>query len=373
MNSISNWNKISPEKLAAKFPEETGKVVLGLDGIIDQVWQMVKERMTPDKYQLFEKIEQFGKVIVERKSGGLSHEIIEKRRSSGGFTSNTGRALGRLKVDTYLVGMYGKERTDKVFADLTGCQLISHGEPIITHIFEFDDGKIMLPHLEHYLSISWDYLLQKLGKDKLKKIYAGAELISIGYWSNMPYFDDLLDNLYRHILSIDPPSHLFFDFGNPAKKGKKAYMKTMELLKRLECKIPVTVSLNENEAGLLYSYYGYKYKKELEPTAESLPELREKLDLSEIIIHSPHYALLAREEGLYQLSQDCCLQPSRTVGAGDNFNSGYITGCLIGAEPLERLALANGLTSYYVRNGFPPVRRELFEEILRIKRKLLKL
>ena len=370
--NISTWNDLDIEKVISYAEKVRGNVVLGIDGFIDQVWQVVETRLSTSEYILIDKMKRFGELIVNRGNGGMANELIKKRRSCGGFTANTGRALCKLELDTTMLGMFGKAVVDPIFNEfIEKCTLISVGDPVISNVLEFNDGKIMLPYLHELLSFQWNDLVNILGQEKLKDIFEGADIVSLGYWSNMPKFDEFINEINNNYFKKKCPKRMFFDFANIKKRSVEAINETFKVLGGLNNRIPMTLSLNEHEAALLFSYFDEVISEDIVAVGATACSIREKINLDEIVIHTQHYAVAASEtEGIGISMQDYCDNPAVTTGAGDTFNGGYIAACLGDLNINERLAAANATTRFYIMNGFPPSREQLIEEVKGIKKRL---
>ncbi|MDF2889091.1 MAG: hypothetical protein K0R23_3476 [Lacrimispora sp.] len=368
----SKWVTMEEGILEAYIRNLSGEIVLGIDGFIDQVWQVIETRTQDNNYILIDKMQEFGNLIVNRREGGMANELIKKRRSYGGFTANTGKALGNMDLATTLIGMYGKEEIDKIFHDLQEkCKLISVGDPVVSTILEFTDGKIMMPNLDELLNFTWKDFLSIIGHDQLQKILLNADIVSLGYWSNMPDFDTFMTELTENYFHENQPRRLFFDFANIKKRSKEAINGTFGVLEKINDKIPVSLSLNEHEAVLLFSYYDREFSENSEEVARDTEYIRNITGLDELIIHTPQYAVMSsKTEGVELLEQDYCAAPVITTGAGDTFNGGYIAACLGDLKAVERLAIANAATRFYISNSHTPDRQELISEIKRIKKVL---
>jgi hypothetical protein len=187
------------KKIAECFENLNGRITLGVDGYVDEVWQVVESRISRDSYALYNKMKKLGETIIKCGDGGLSQEIVRKRRTYGGFTGNTGKALGSLGVKPIMIGMFGKSSIDPVFEQFNSiCELVSVGDPATCHVFEFEDGKIMFPYIEAILNFSWDTLAVDF--DRFKEIFLNSDIIALGYWSSMPSFDELVSK-FAKILS----------------------------------------------------------------------------------------------------------------------------------------------------------------------------
>jgi sugar/nucleoside kinase (ribokinase family) len=367
-----NWNNLHLEQMINYLENVEGKVVLGIDGIIDEVWQVLETRVSKNEFKTIDKMKKFGEIIVNRAEGGMANELIKKRRICGGFTANTGRAVGNLKLSTTMLGMYGKDAIDPIYDEFKDkCTLISLGNPALCNVLEFPDGKIMLPYIKELLDFEWMDLINILGHEKLKSIFGNADIVSLGYWSNMPAFNELITNIHENYFTENHPKRLFFDFANIKKRSVEALKETIDVLGALNNKIPVTLSLNEHEAVLLFSYFGEELADDIAEVAKTAATLRSKINFDEIIIHTPYYSMaVSQSENIGVAVQDYSSNPVRTAGAGDTFNGAYIAACLKDLKINERLAIANATTSFYVNNGFPPNRENLIKEIKRIREKL---
>lgn len=367
MIQICNWQTVDIDNLILDGHTHDDEIVLGIDGIVDSVWTVVKQRLDRDNTEPFLSMGEFGEKISERKGTALSQEILMKRRVAGGFTANTGLAIGRLGVRASLIGMYGSNEVHPAFNNLAAhCNLFSLGSPATCQILEFLDGKLMLPHLQGLLDVDWSMLVEGLGLSKLKEIFSKAKIVSIGYWSNMPTFDHLLQTLSQEILAVKPPKHLIFDFADVTKRTESELKATLQVLGSIDNSIPVVLSLNDAEAKQVYACYGESFSHYPEIVAKSAASVRKHIGISEIVVHTTTYAVAANREATTLLTQDFCEQPVRTAGAGDTFNAGYMVALMNQLPVVSRLAVANATTSFFVRNGYPPEPKQLLTELQRI-------
>lgn len=343
-------------RIAEYFNTKGGKVTLGIDGFVDEVWQVVNQ---PSMVA-------FSKSIYEGGGGGYTNEIVRKRRRYGGFTSNTGHAVGCLGFDLTMIGSFGKDNIDPVFKNFErDHKVISVSDPCICQIFEFEDGKLMLPSSEEANGITWDYLTNKLTHEIMQNAYGEADIVGLGYWFLMPHFNELLTKLCENYLINGKCKRVFFDFADIRKRDKQELLNSLKVLEKLNPSMPMTLSLNEHEGGLLFSYMGKSLSLDDPDGAKrDIDAVRQKMGINEFIIHTPYFAVGASAtEGSEIALQDYCKNPVITAGAGDNFNGGYLAASVRGELPLKaRLMAGNAVTGFYIRNGYSPSKEELLKE-----------
>jgi len=358
--------KIDYELISKSFKNPSGKIVMGLDGFIDEVWQIIESRAGREDYQLYERMSDFSKVFAECDEGGFSKEIVRRRRSYGGCTANTGKAVYRLGERPVLLGMFGLDGIDTAFAEFAEhTELIPVGEPGICQIFEFTDGKLMLPFIQEVMSLDWQSLTSVIDENKLKDLTADASIISLGYWSLMPAFDEIVANICGLLKDLPGERRMFFDLADIRKSERSTLESSLGKLAALNGQIPITLSLNEHEAGILFSYYGETIDAQDAEAADSKTErVRAAIGLDELIAHTPYFAAMSSaSEGSCVVPQNYCTSPVITTGAGDNFNGGYLVATLKGLPMAERLTVANAVTYLYVSVGHCPDKEELFAEL----------
>ncbi|MDR1532586.1 MAG: carbohydrate kinase family protein [Clostridiales bacterium] len=365
--AYKNWKNIDLVKIAGSFNQLDGNIFLGIDGFVDEVWQIVETRKDIKNREVFKEMGKFAKAVLDCGKGGFSHEIVKKRRSYGGFTANTGQAVGRLGGNPTMVGLFGKDRIEeayKPFADLY--EIISVGNPALCSIYEFEDGKIMLPYIEEIMGLNWERLTKAASEQTLKALLDKCSVIALGYWSLTPAFDEIAANVCR-LLGDGAGKRMFFDFADIRKKDGASLDKTLKLLAEFNGSPPMTLSLNEHEASLLFARLKVKFSVSGENLWLDIEDIRKRIGLDEIIVHTPHWAAGANsKEGGAFAEQVYCEKPVITAGAGDNFNAGFLTASLTGLTLPEKLAAANAVARFYLANGHSPDRKELAEEMGRM-------
>ena len=338
-----------------------GNLCMFADGFIDEQWSLVNKRASFDEVTLIEKMTQFAERINSVGSGGMGIELIKKRIVFGGFTANIGYAAASLGINTIMTGLFGDKEISPVFEPIQKiCKMITIGPSSITHALEFDDGKILMTDMESVLSVRWSRIVDAIGMDELKKMLVESDIIGVGYWSLMPAFDEIVENICKILPEDGKKRKFFFDLADISKRDEASLIKTLKMLEGLNGKIPMILSVNEHEGSTVYKLYGEDFTNDGKDMAYKTESVRSKLGLDELVVHTPHFAACAKKgETAAVEPQGYVEKPVRTAGAGDTFNGGYIAGILAGMEPKDRLLLANGAVTYFLINGKPPSQDDL--------------
>lgn len=351
------------QKILSQLEQVNATISMFADGYVDEVWELVSSRQSMCEYAAINKKRQLAERIMMSGTGGMAIEIVKKRRTIGGFTANIGFATAKLGVDTILIGFYGKESIDSLYEPLNNISsLISLGDPAVTHALEFNDGKILLTHLEAVSNVQWSHIVDALGIEEIVSILTNSDVIGVGYWSSMLAFDDMLAEIYA-LLPQDNKSRLFFfDFADFRKRDMNSLAITLQKFKSLNEKCPIILSVNEHEGAVLFQQYNETFDELGGTIPQKAESVREKLGIAELVIHTPYFAIVSScTDGVAMVPQRYCEKPFRTAGAGDSFNGGYLAAKLAGLEVSERLYLANETVSYFLHHGNPPSQRELVD------------
>ena len=347
---------VNVQKIVDALERSRGKVALLADGFVDEVWQIVGSRASVQDFTLYTRMSQYANRILSSGTGGVGMELVRKRRTFGGFVANTGCAVARLGIDTTLVGLFGKENLDPVFSDVGNlCRLISIDDPAVTHIFEFDDGKVMMSYVESLHNVNWKFLSDSLGAERLLSLMADSDIIGVGYWSVLPAFDEIVAQICDNLPRGDKPRRFFFDFADFRKNDPVSLAHTLCSLKALNERVPMTLSVNEHEAVVLFETHNQTPDDIGRPIGEKTEDIRREIGLDELVIHTPHYAVAAaaKEEPAFAATV-FCENPVRVAGAGDTFNGGYVAASLAGLNLVERLYVANAAVGCYLRTAASP-------------------
>ena len=350
--------QVDANKIVQALKGSSGRIAMFADGFVDEVWEIIKARASASDYELYTQMVQFAQRITGSGTGGVGLELVRKRRAFGGFTANIGYAAARLGVDTTMVGVYGKERPDPIFDEVGEiCKIHSIGDPAVTHVFEFDDGKILMSHMEAVQDISWQSIVDTLGMVKVTALLTQSDIIGVGYMSLLPAFDEIVGQICANLPGDGKTRRFFFDFADFRKKDEASLKRTMQMLSSNNAKFPMTLSVNEHEAAALFAFHGQTLDDVGRPIAVKAECVRQKIGFDEFIIHAPTYAVAASSHSEpVSAASVFCEKPMRSAGAGDSFNGGYIAASLAGLDIAQRLQVANAAVGYFLRNAtFPDI------------------
>jgi hypothetical protein len=354
------------KKYADYLQNISGKILLGCDGFVDETYEIVEVRRSQSDFTAMKNLKQFGELLVERADGGVGLELVPKRRCEGGFAINTGRVAAFLGLKPSLPGLYGNQSIDPAYHEFEeNCNLLSLGDPALTIALEFSDGKVLMSNLEAVSNLSWEQFKTHFGDEKLKEMFSGVDILGLGYWSLTANFDGIFQGFMDQYETLTPPRRMFFDFADIKKKSSESFIKSLELIKSYNSKIPMTFSLNEHEVLELCSRVGVE-RPELTPAAiaSALTIVREKIGFDELVVHTPEFAAASSAaEGEAYALQARQTNVVRLAGAGDSFNGGFLCASL-GDLPLkERLVVANAVTAFFVTHATAPTKEELLTQI----------
>lgn len=358
------------QELKEKAPlASSKKALVGIDGFVDVIVHPVDQRSGPgDQFQAIPTITDFAKRIGSAAGKSANIElapIVEKLGGNGPIMANAQSAHG---LNVRYLGALGKDAIHHVFHDFAKkTNAISIADPGVTHAAEFSDGKILFGSMASLDEITYERLCQHPGKETLSAIFEEADLIAMVNWTMIPYLTEVYQSLLTEVLphlSKAKERCFFFDLADPEKRSKEDLLEVLELFREFEAFGKVILGLNLREAEQVDALLGFA---PLANTPENLQaiaaRIREKLQLDTIVIHPVADAACATPEGTAYAAGPYCEKPKITTGAGDHFNSGFVTARLLGLTPEAALTVAVATSGFYVRTAESPTLDDLAEFI----------
>ena len=335
--------------------------LVGLDGFVDNIIDVVDKRADAKNYTRVETIAQLGERIS--RAAGLSSniELVVRQQKLGGNGPIMANALIENGLNVSYIGCLGSPAPHAVFADMAArckaCYTLC--EPGVTDALEFRDGKVMLGKHQTLKDVHYERMLEAVGPEKLKNLWETSNLIALTNWTMLPHQTDIWKRLLKDMHGVKTPTGaiLFIDLADPEKRPAEEIASACKLLMSFRNAHRVVLGVNQKESMEVGKALGLKFDPDdIEHNADTL---RHALELDGIVIHPTKNAAVSTEKGSAKVDGPNCANPKLTTGAGDNFNSGFCIGLLAGLEPAELLAAGTASSGFYVRNGKSATNAEL--------------
>lgn len=345
------------------------KALIGIDGFVDKIVHPVDQRSGPgDQFTPISTIAEFGARISSAAGKSANIElapVLEKLGGNGPIMANAQCAHG---LQVRYLGALGKTAIHPVFTEFAEkTNAVSITDPGITHAAEFSDGKIMLGSMASLDDINYEHIVSAMGADELSKVFTESDLIAMVNWTMIPYLSEVFNDFLEHLLPTlpeNPDRTFFFDLADPEKRSKEDLLEVLDIFSKFEAFGKVILGLNLREAEQVDELLGFD---PIENTPENLQvmaaRIREALKLDTLVVHPTHDAACATPEGTAYVKGPYCEKPKITTGAGDHFNSGFVTARLIGLSPAAALTVAVATSGFYVRTAVSPSLEEISEFI----------
>ena len=337
------------------------EVLVGLDGFVDLILEVVDKRSDATHYTRVETIEQLGQRILRASGLSSNLELVARQQKLGGNGPIMANAMLEAGFAVTYVGNIGRPSIHPVFADMARrCKAVySLAEPGHTDALEFRDGKLMLGKHESLKEVTYDRLLEVMGLERLRQAWSSSRLIALTNWTMLTYQTDTWKRLHRDMAGVAAPKGaiLFIDLADPEKRPAEEIADAARFLKNFRSSHRVVLGLNQKESIEVSSAIGLRFNpEEIESNAATL---RKSLELDMVVVHPTRRAACATEKGSASIDGPFCASPKLTTGAGDNFNAGFCVGLLAGLEPQECLAAGVANSGFYVRNARSATARDL--------------
>lgn len=344
--------------------------LVGFDGFVDEICELVGQRMTPTEYKPLKTIGQYAERIHRAAGRSTNFEVILKHRKLGGNCPLMADALGRLGTSLFCVGAFGLPEPDPLFLGLSNYgKTLSLTHPALTTAYEFDDGKIMNGKLESLSVITPELLLERFGgREAMIDACRSHRLISMVNWTMIPNLTAIFKLFAELLAEVEEPKLVFVDLCDPVKRSLAELKGALGILTHIQAAgHTMILGLNEQESVEVCS--ALDLQKDDTTTHGLLrraKDISKTLAIGEVVIHPVRSALAAGEHiEAASIAGPICKMPLLTTGAGDHFNGGYCFGRLIGLEPSEAIVTGAATSGFYVRTGRGPSRKELGEFLAR--------
>lgn len=349
LKQIQDKLQNAPALLASK------KVAAGFDGFIDSIVRVINFKTEVGGPVFFSTIKEFGNYIAAKSGSGFSLESEELVQKLGGNMPIMANAMAQMGTSVNCVGAFGVPSITPVFSQMhPNCSLYSYTNPGFTTAMEFNDGKLMLAQMTDLNHSDWETIKSTIGLEKLREIFSDADLICLVNWSELDHSNNIWEGLLTEILtgSGSTQRQFFFDLSDCSKRKPEAITSAIKLIEQFGKYGKITLSLNRNEANILYqTFIDNTPPADLQAAGN---KLFTKLNIDTLIVHSSKISALWDANGTYMSEPVYIADPKFSTGAGDNFNAGFCMATLIGLDAELSLIMANCVANCYITTGDSP-------------------
>ena len=363
--------------LAALRSKPAVPVLLGFDGFVDSIIDVVDKRRSADDYTAIATIADFGQRISGAAGKSSNFELVTKLRKLGGNGPIMANAMAAARLGVTYVGCVGRPAIDGVFQELADrAEVHALADPGYTDALEFHDGKLMMGKYDHVAALGVEAIDDVVGSEAFSDLVARSALIGMINWVMMPatesiwqrLIDDILPNLPREI--DGHPRRVFIDLCDPAKRTDDDLKRALDLIARLDQHAEVVFGMNLSEADHVSRLLGHQPPDNLgEHLQDTAAAIREKLGIAAAVVHPRQGAAAAIREGGQEggdvhtgyFAGPFVQHPRLSTGAGDNFNAGFCLGLLAELPVEQALCVGTATSGFYVRNARSPELDELID------------
>jgi sugar/nucleoside kinase (ribokinase family) len=333
-------------------------VVLGYDGFVDEIIEVVDKRIDFENHTGIEKIEVLAEKVQAASGRSSNFELVVKTIKLGGNGPIMANALAAAGLPVTYLGSLGYPALHPVFEELASRSTVhSIAEPGHTDALEFADGKLMLGKLHSMKEITWQNLLDRVGLETLIECYDRSRLVAAVNWTMVPHMEGIWQGLADHVLpKLSDQKRIFFiDLADPEKRTMEDKARVLQALKAFRPFGEVILGLNLKEALQVMEVLGLPEVAEPEAAIEQMSgRIRKALDIQCVVVHPRSGAAADVEGESASFRGPLVHEPKISTGGGDHFNAGFCLGRLLGMPVAESLCLGTATSGYYVRSAVSP-------------------
>jgi sugar/nucleoside kinase (ribokinase family) len=363
--SVTKLAQRTADLLAAKAGTiPTRNIVVGLDGFVDSIIRVVDKRDSKDDFSVVPTIAAFAERVARAAGKSTNMELWVERVKLGGNGPIMANSLAVFGTRVTYIGNVGHPHLHPAFEEFgKRATIYSVAEPATTDALEFDDGKLMLGKRRPLHDIRWETLVERIGRDRLIRLFTDSQLIALQNWTMLPFMNDI----WQHVLDDAGPRlksrpTLFFDLADPESRDPKDIRQAAGLIGQFPKRYETYLGLNEKESFAVGEVLGYDGATEGESAVKNVASfIHEKLKISGVVVHPRAYAVVASGTGVVQVTGPFVEKPLISTGAGDHFNAGFCLGKVIDADNEVALQIGVATSGYYVRTAKSPTVADLVD------------
>ena len=268
-------------------------VLLGFDGFVDSIIDVVDKRRSADDYDTIATIADFGRRVSDAAGKSSNFELVTKLRKLGGNGPIMANAMAAAGLGVTYIGCVGKAAVDPVFEQFTQrAEVHSLADPGYTDALEFHDGKLMLGKYDHVAGLGADDLDRAVGAETFRQLVERSALLGMINWVMMPGSETIWRKLIDDVLPrVSPtvngkPRRIFIDLCDPAKRTDEDLKRALGLITEMGTHAGVIFGMNLSEADHVCRILGHEPPDDIgEHIQDTAAIIREKLAVTAAVIH----------------------------------------------------------------------------------------
>lgn len=328
------------------------KVFLGFDGFIDKIYKPIKTK-TRDTTIPFRTLTEFSGYVGEKGDRSCSVDIEPLQEKIGGNMPIVANALGNLGCKAICLGAMGYPEIERIFTAMNpNCTLISVTNPGYCYALEFEESKLMLATNAHIDYLNYRKIIDAVSETSLIEYFEQSDAFAFLNWGELINSNDIWENIYARIIpkcGFDRRKTMLVDFSDFSKRTDDEVEKMLGILEGYSRFFDVTVSVNENELGLLLE------KLQLGPYNDTsdgqIIALWERLKSKHLVVHLLDTTKYVKDSKVCSMEKEVVKEPKIITGAGDHFNAGLLFGLLLDMSIEDAIRIGSELSCLYVRDG----------------------
>lgn len=332
------------------------KVLVGLDGFVDQGFKIVKKRWGPgEAYETVATIAEWAQHLAGAAGKSMNAEMIPLYEHMGGNGPFLAKGLGELGLRSTTLGALG-DPILKEFRKLEPYSTLhTLGAPGRTHALEFADGKLLLGVTQPMEALTPERLLEKV--PQLPQLIAEHDALALVNWTMLPHMTAIFKKILGFLKSSPPrpPTaalRFFFDLADPQKRPPEQLREALYTIAEFQNFGNTAIGLNLKEAQQVCQALS------LPPCEDTPYSLRscargicKTLSIHCVLIHPLTRAACATAHESFCLPGVFEKAPLLTTGAGDHLNAGFLAASLAALPLQDCLAVALLGAHQYVCSG----------------------
>jgi pfkB family carbohydrate kinase len=355
--------QVADQLKSARAPLAAAKALVGLDGFVDTILHVVKQRESATKFTRMTEMREFAGKIDAAAGQSANFEFVTQMVKLGGNGPIMANALGSYGLPITYIGNLGAPNIHPIFSDFARQATVhSIAEPGYTDAIEFDDGKLMCGKHQSLKEVNWTNLIRHLPEAQLLRIFRESKLIALVNWTMLTFMGSIWEKLLKLIApKLEGERRwLFIDLADPAKRSRADIAAALRLVTKFQKHFRVILGMNLPESQQVGEVLGFAAPEETYGTVtHHAAQLRAALKIETVVIHPTQFAAAADEAGCTHVVGPFTAKPKITTGAGDHFNAGFCVGRILGLDLAASLQIGVATSGFYVRQAKSPTLADL--------------